>query len=113
MISSARAKILGDQVVSSNAVNPSLKNWCFKILRGISPVYGVLPKSYFVAGGALSDTIPYAWGGPADIWKGDLVCAKAVRAQNAVSLGKIKQVGDNFSCNRCKNSPRPQSELQP
>jgi len=38
----------------------------------VSPSHGVLPKSYFPTGVTLSDAIPYASGGFADIWKGEL-----------------------------------------
>jgi hypothetical protein len=77
-------------------VNPSLKNRCFRVLRKVSPTHAVLPKSYFPSGVTLTDTIPYASGGFADIWKGDQdgvqVCVKAFRTQTAVNLDKIKRV---------------------
>ena len=90
------AKKTGDQVVSSATVNPSLKNRCFRVLRKVSPSHGILPKSYYPEGVTLSDTIPYASGGFADIWKGrrdgDQVCVKAFRTQTAANLDKIKRV---------------------
>jgi len=80
-------------------VNPSLKNRCFRVLRKVSPSHGVLPRSYFPAGVTLSDAIPYASGGFADIWKGELdghqVCVKAFRTQTAANLDKIKRVCDS------------------
>ncbi|KAF9647766.1 kinase-like protein, partial [Thelephora ganbajun] len=84
-----------DKVVSSNTVNPSLKNRCFRVLRKVSHSRGILPKSYYLAGVTLSDTIPYASGGFADIWKGQSdehqVCVKAFRTQAAGNLDKIKR----------------------
>ena len=86
----------GDQVVSSATVNPSLKNRCFRVLRKVSPSHGILPKSYYPEGVTLSDAIPYASGGYADIWKGqhdgNRVCLKAFRTQTAANLDKIKRV---------------------
>jgi len=79
--------------------NPSLKTWYFRVLRKVSPAHGILPKSYFPTGVTLNDTIPYASGGFADIWKGlqdgNLVCIKAFRTQTATNLDKIKRVCDS------------------
>ena len=85
-----------DQVVSSPTVNPSLKNRCFRVLRKVSHSQAILPKSYYPEGVTLSDTIPYASGGFANIWKGqrdgNQVCVKAFRTQTAGNLEKIKRV---------------------
>ena len=97
-----RAKAPGDQLVSSSTANPSLKNRCLRVLRKLSPSQGILPKSYYPDGVTLSDTIPYASGRFADIWKGwwgeDRVCVKAFRT-NTTALAnpdKIKRVcGDS------------------
>ena len=82
--------------MSSNTVNPGLKNRCFKVLRKVSPAHGILPGSYHLLDVTLNDNIPYASGGFADIWKGQLdghqVCVKAFRTQTAANLGKIKRV---------------------
>ena len=87
------------QVVSSSTVNAGMKNRCFKILRKVSPAHGILPKSYHLPQVTLTDTIPYASGGFADIWKGQLdghqVCIKAFRTQAAAYLDKIKRVRDS------------------
>lgn len=84
-----------DKVVSSNVVNPTMKNRCFRVLRKVSPAHGILPKSYFLSEVTLEDSIPYASGGFADIWKGKLhgeqVCVKAFRTQTPANLGKIKR----------------------
>jgi hypothetical protein len=86
--------------VSSTIVNQSLKNRCFKVLRNVSPAHAVLPKSYFSLGVILVDTIPYASGGFADVWKGDQggdqVCVKTFRTQTARNLDKIKRVCARF-----------------
>ncbi|KAF9645420.1 kinase-like protein [Thelephora ganbajun] len=83
-----------DKVVSSNTVDPGLKNRCFRVLRRVSHACGILPRSYY-PGVTLSDIIPYASGGFADIWKGQLdghqVCVKAFRTQTAANLGRIKR----------------------
>jgi hypothetical protein len=88
--------IAGDQVLSSNATNADMRNQCFKILRQVSLAHGILPKSYRPSKVTLSDTIPYASGGFADIWKGQLdgqqVCIKAFRTQAAANLDKIERV---------------------
>ena len=80
-------------------MNPSLKNRCFRVLRKVSPAHGVLPRSYHPVGVTLCDTIPYASGGFADIWKGqqdgETVCIKAFGTQTATNLDKIKRVGTN------------------
>ena len=85
-----------DQVVSSLTVNPSLKNRCFRVLRKVSPLNGILPKSYYPDGVTLSDTIPCGSGRFADIWKGqrdgNQVCVKAFRTRTAGNLDKIKRV---------------------
>ena len=86
--------------MSSSTANPSLKNRCLRALRKLSPSQGILPKSYYPDGVALSDTIPYASGGFADIWKGRRgevqVCVKAFRTQTTANLDKIKRVcGDS------------------
>jgi hypothetical protein len=98
--------------VSSATVNPSLKNRCFRILRKVSPAQGVLPKSYFPPGVTLSDIIPYASGGFADIWKGQQdgkpVCVKAFRTQTAANLDKIKRV-----CGRSLFQRRGELDLIP
>ena len=96
----SRAKTPGDQLVSSSTANPSLKNRCLRVLRKLSPSQGILPKSYYPDGVTLSDTIPYASGGFADIWKGRRgevqVCVKAFRTQTTANLDKIKRVcGDS------------------
>ena len=97
--SSLRLKKNDDQVVSSSTANPNLKNRCFRILRKVSPTHGILPNSYFLPGVTLSDDIPYAAGGFADIWKGqrdgNQVCVKALRTQTPVNLEKIKRVRSN------------------
>ena len=84
------------QVVSSPTASPNLKNRCFRILRKVSPTHGILPNSYFLPGVTLSDDIPCAAGGFADIWKGQLdgnqVCVKAFRTQTPTNLEKIKRV---------------------
>jgi len=84
-----------DKVVSSPTVNPSLKNRCFRVLRKVSHSHAVLPKSYYPGGVTLSDAIPYASGGFADIWKGqrdgNQVCVKAFRTQTTGNLDKIKR----------------------
>ena len=73
-----------------------MKNRCFKLLREVSPAYGILPKSYHLPHLSLNDTIPYASGGFADIWKGQLdrrqVCIKAFRTQAAGNLEGTKRV---------------------
>jgi serine/threonine protein kinase len=90
-------------------VNAGMKNRCFKILRKVSPAHGILPKSYHLSQVTLSDTIPYASGGFADIWKGQLdgrqVCIKAFRTQAAANLDKIKRVRG-----RVPNRGWPQSD---
>ena len=82
-------------------VNSNLKNRCFRVLRKVSPSHGILPKSYYPEGVALSDTIPYASGGFADVWKGQRdgkqVCVKAFRTQTAANLDKIKRVCGGIS----------------
>ena len=82
--------------MSSATVNPSLKNRCFRVLRKVSPTHGILPKSYYLPGVTLMDTIFYAPGGFADVWKGQLdgnqVCVKAFRTQTPGNLDKIKRV---------------------
>ena len=97
--SSPRAKSPNDQIVSSPAANPNLKNRCFRILRKVSPTHGILPKSYFLLGVTLSDTAYHVPGGFADIWKGqqggNQVCIKALRTQTPVNLEKIKRVRSN------------------
>ena len=69
-------------------------------MRKLSPSQGILPKSYYPDGVTRSDTIPYASGGFADIWKGQRsevqVCVKAFRTQTAANLDKFKRVcGDS------------------
>ena len=92
----SRAESRDDQIVSSATANPSLKNRCFRVLRKVSPAHGILPKSYFPPGVTLTDAIPYASGGFADIWKGQLdgnqVCVKTFRTQTPGNLDKIKRV---------------------
>ena len=82
--------------MSSAAVNASLKDRCFKALRKVSPAHSILPESYFPAGVTLNDSIPYASGGFADVWKGERngnqVRIKAFRAQALVDPDKIKRV---------------------
>ena len=99
MYSSPRPKFHDHQVVSSSTASPNLKNRCFQILRKVSPTHGILPNSYFLPGVTLSDDIPYAAGGFADIWKGrrdgNQVCVKALRTQTPVNLEKIKRVRGN------------------
>lgn len=93
---SPRVQAFHGQAMSSTAVDPSSKNRCFKVLRKVSPAHRVLPKSYFPLGVTSGDTIPYASGGFADIWKGqkdgNRVCLKAFRTQAAENLDKIKRV---------------------
>ena len=76
-----------------------MKNRCFKILRKVSPVHGILPRSYYLPRVTLIDSIPYASGGYADIWKGQVdgrpVGVKAFRTQAATDLDKIKRVCDS------------------
>ena len=84
--------------MSSATVNTNSRNRCFRILRKVSSVHGVLPKSYFPTGVTLSDTIPLVSGGFADIWMGQQdgkqVCIKAFRTQTATDPEKIKRVSD-------------------
>ena len=98
---SLSVKMLDDQVVSSPTVNRSLKNRCFGVLRKVSFSHGILPKSYHPDGVTLIDTIPYASGGFADIWKGQRdgyqVCVKAFRTQTATNLEKLKRVRSRVS----------------
>ena len=65
-------------------------------MRKLSPSQGILPKSYYPDGVTRSDTIPYASGGFADIWKGQRdevqVCVKAFRTQGVANLDKVKRV---------------------
>ena len=95
---SPRAKTPRDQLVSSNTADPSLKNRCLRVLHKLSRLQGILPKShYYPDGVTLSETIPYASGEFAEIWKGQRgevqVCVKAFRPPN---LDKIKRVcGDS------------------
>jgi hypothetical protein len=90
------AKSPHDQVVSSASVNPSLKNRCFRVLCEVSPSHGILPKSCYPEGVTLIDTVPYASGGFAGVWKGqrdgNQVCVKAFRTQMAGNLDKVKLV---------------------
>ena len=99
MYSSLCLKFHDDQVVSSPMANPNMKNRCFKLLRKVSLTHGILPNSYFLPGVTLSDTIPYAAGGFADIWKGqrdgNQVCVKALRTQTPANLEKIRRVRGN------------------
>jgi hypothetical protein len=92
----SRAKLLAGQVVSSDTVDPGLKNRCFKVLRKVSFAHGILPKSYQLAAVTLTEGQSYTSGRFVDIWKGQLdgrqVCVKAVRTQTAANLGKIKRV---------------------
>ena len=73
-----------------------MKNRCFRVLRKVSHSHAILPKSYYPEAVTLSDTIPYASGGFADIWKGQRdgkqVCVKAFRTQTTGNLDKIKRV---------------------
>lgn len=98
MIFSSRAKFFDDQVASSPTVDPSLRDRCFRVLRKVSPTYGVLPKSYFLSEVTLSDTVAYASGGFSDLWKGqrggDQVCIKAFRTNMTADPDKIKRVCD-------------------
>ena len=92
-------KFHDDQVVSSLTASPNMKNRCFRILRRVSPTYGILPNSYFLPGVTLIDNVPHAVGGFVDIWKGqrdgNQVCVKALRTQTTVNLEKIKRVCGN------------------
>ena len=82
--------------MSSPTANSNLKDRCFRVLREVSPAYGVLPKSCFLPGVSLIDKIPYAAGGFADIWEGqqdgNRVCAKVFQIQAPTNLDKIKRV---------------------
>ena len=84
-----------------STVNAVMRNRCFRVLRKVSQTYGILPKSYHLLRLVLSNTTPYASGGFADIWKGQVdgrkVSVKAFRTQTAANLGKIKRVCDNVS----------------
>ena len=97
--SSPCPKFHDDQVVSSPTASPNLKNRCFRILRKISPTHGILPNSYFLPGVTLSDNMPYAVGGFADIWKGqrdgNQVCVKALHTRTPANLEKTKRVRGN------------------
>ena len=77
-----------------------MKNRCFKILRKVAGTHGILPDSYYLVGVTLNDTIPYASGGFADIWKGlsagQMVSVKAFRTQTVANLAKIKRVCGSF-----------------
>lgn len=77
--------------------NQNLKN---RFLRKFSPVDGVLPKSYYLSGVTISEKIPFASGGFADIWKGQRhgkqVCIKAFRTEPAANLDKVKWVCGSF-----------------
>lgn len=90
------AKTPRDQVVSSAAVNRSLKNRCFRVLRKVTSSHEILPKSYYPEGVTLNNTIPHATGGFADIWKGrwggNHVCVKVFRTRTAANLDKIRRV---------------------
>lgn len=82
-----------------NTVNAGMRNRCFKVLLKLSHVYGIFTKSYHLLGLVLSDTIPYASGGYADVWKGQVdgrqVSVKAFRTQTTANLERIKRVCDN------------------
>lgn len=82
-------------------MNPGLENRFFRVLRKVSASRGILPRSYRLKGVVLDDTIPYASGGFADIWKGqrdgNRVCVKAFRTQAGENLEKIKRVCGDFS----------------
>jgi len=88
-----------DQIVSSVTTPLPLKRRYFRVLRKVSLAHGILPKSYLPTEVTLSDTVPYASGGFADIWKGlqdgNLVCIKAFQTQTAADLDKIKRVCDS------------------
>lgn len=90
-----------DQAISSNVVDPGLKNQYLKVLRRVSPVYGILPKSYHLNGVTLSDDIAYASGRFADIWQAQLdgrqVAVRAFRAKVEPDLSDIKRVRDTVS----------------
>ena len=85
--------------MSSSTASPILKNRCFRVLRRVSPTHGILPNSYFLPGVTLSDSIPCAACGSADVWKGQLdgnqVCVKAIQTQTSANLDKIKRVRGN------------------
>ena len=90
--------------MSSTTANPNLKNRCFRILRKVSSAHGILPKSYFLPEVTLNDNIPFASGGPADVWKGQQygkqLCVKVFRTQPVANLDKVKRVcsGSLFQC---------------
>jgi len=93
----SRAEFFNAQVISSpTPVDPRLRIRCFRVLRKVSPKYGVLPKSYFLPEVTLSDTAAYASGGLADHWMGkwggDRVSIKAFRINLAVDPDRIKRV---------------------
>jgi hypothetical protein len=77
-------------------MNADIKDRCLGILRRVSPAFGILPKSYYLPQITLSDTIPYASGKFADVWKGQLhgrqAGIKAFRTQAEEGLDEIKQV---------------------
>ena len=83
--------------MSSASAHPNLKDKCLGVLRKVSRTHKILPKSYFRSEVTLpSDAVPYASGGFADVWQGQLdrndVCVKAFRIQTATNPEKIKQV---------------------
>jgi hypothetical protein len=88
----------GNQVLSSNVMNAGVKDRCLTILRQISHMHGILPKSYYLPQVILSDSTPYSSGRFADIWKGQLdgrqvgIKAFRLRTQEAEDLDEIKQV---------------------
>lgn len=98
-----RAKIVDHQVLSSNAVDESVKQRCFRVLRKFSPDHDILPKSFYLDKFISRDTIPSDSGRFADIKKarldGRLVCIKVFRTQTGAGMGKIKRV-----CEHCSDS---------
>jgi hypothetical protein len=82
--------------LSSDAVNSDIKDSCFETLRKVSLARGILPKSYHLPQVTLSDTVPYASGVIAVVWKGQLdgrqVCIKAFLIHEAAYQDKIKRV---------------------
>ena len=92
-----------------------MKKRCLGVLCRVSPAYGILPKSYFPPGVTPSDTIPYATGVFADVWKGrqdgDQVCIKTFRTKKAADLDEIKRVRAVPYCDEEMSSTLLQSEV--
>lgn len=66
-------------------------------MREVSQAHCILPKSYFPSGvTVLSNEVPHALTGFADVWKGRLdeddVCVKSFRIETVVNPDKVKRV---------------------